>query len=432
MEGFDEIAKILEGKEGEVRIRGWLHNKRSSGGVLFLIIRDGTGFIQCTAKRDVLGEKKLEELDKLRLESVLELEGISRKDERAPGGYEIQIKDYKILHRAADDFPIGKKYHGPAFLLDHRHLWLRSEKMFMILKIRASVLKAAREWFEKHGFTEFQAPIFTAAACEGGATLFEVKYFDRKVYLTQSWQLYAEAAIASLGKIYTIAPSFRAEKSRTRRHLTEYWHLEAEMPFCDMDCLLKTEEELISHMCHYVAEKHAKELKKLGRDPKDLLKVKPPFPRITYDEAIEILKKEGVKIEWGEDLGADEERILTQKFEIPFFVTHYPRKAKAFYHKPDPKRPEVTLSVDMLAPEGYGEIIGSGVRIDSYEELLERIKEEGLDPKDYQWYLDIRKWGSVPHAGFGLGVERFVMWICKLEHIRDAIPFPRLINRVYP
>jgi len=429
-----DIEKILEGKyEGkEVTIRGWLHHKRSVGGVHFFLIRDGTGVIQTTWKKENFDEKTFEKIEKLPIESVLLVKGIVRRDKRAPGGYEILAKGIEIISKAEEDYPIARKYHGPDFLLDNRHLYLRHEKMQAIMKVRAKVLEAAREWCKKPGFTEFHAPIFTAAACQGGATLFPVKYFDREVYLTQSWQLYAEAAIASLGKIYTIAPSFRAEKSRTRRHLTEYWHLEAEMPFCDLECLLKTEEELITHICHTLAKEMPRILKMFGREPKYLLSIKPPFPRITYDKAIEMLQKDGVEIEWGDDLTWIHEKQLTMKFKVPFFVTHYPKKAKAFYHKPDPKRPEVTLSVDMLAPEGYGEIIGSGVRIEDVDILLKRIKEEGLDPKDYQWYIDLRRWGTVPHAGFGLGVERFVMWILKLEHIRDAIPFPRTINRVYP
>ncbi|MGC9059097.1 MAG: asparagine--tRNA ligase [Candidatus Aenigmatarchaeota archaeon] len=429
---FKEIKEILEGKTGNVKIRGWLHNKRSSGGIVFLIVRDGTGFIQCVARKENVGEKILEELDHLTLESTLEIEGEAKKDERSPFGYEIEIKSTKILFKAYPDFPIQKKKMGVEHLLNYRHLWIRSRKMRNILLVRAKVLEAAREWFKENGFLEVQPPIIVSAACEGGSTLFEVNYFGKKAYLSQSWQLYGEAFISSVGKCYTIAPSFRAEKSRTRRHLTEYWHLEAEMPFCDINELMKIEEELITHILHKVAEDCKDILKEFGRDEKYFLSIKPPFPRINYKEAIEILKKDGVKIEYGDDIGADEERVLTQHFSTPFFLTHFPKKIKAFYHKPDPKNPEVTLSVDMLAPEGYGEIIGSGERIKSYEELMKRIKEENLDFKDYEWYLDLRKWGACQHSGFGLGIERLVMWILKLKHIRDAIAFPRLINRVYP
>jgi asparaginyl-tRNA synthetase len=427
-----DIAEILKGMEGKVEIKGWLHNKRSSGGILFLIIRDGTGFIQCTLKKDVIEEKTFEETEKLPLESAVEIEGMAKKDERAPYGYEIAIEKVKVLSKAQEDFPIGKKYHGPEFLLDNRHLWIRSKKMNRIMKIRAKVLEAAREWFNDHNFLEVQVPIIVGAACEGGSTLFELKYFDSKAYLTQSWQLYGEAMIFGLGRCYTIAPSFRAEKSRTRRHLTEFWHLEAEMPFCGFEELMKIEEELVAYILQKVARECEIELKELGRNPEDLLKMKPPFPRIRYEEAIKILQEKGVKINYGDDLGADEEKVLALQFDKPFFVTHFPKGIKAFYHKPDPKQPDVTLSVDMLAPEGYGEIIGSGERIESYEELMKRIEEEKLDVSAYQWYLDLRKFGSVQHAGFGLGIERFVMWVCKLSHIRNAIAFPRLMNRVYP
>jgi asparaginyl-tRNA synthetase len=427
---FLSISEIFGGKEGKASIRGWLHHKRSSGGILFWIVRDGTGFIQCTLERKKFGQE-FEKFEKLPVESVVEIEGIAKKESRAPGGYEISCEKIKILSEAEEKFPIAKKYHGPEFLLDHRHLWLRSRKMFLIMKIRAKALHYMREWFEKNGFTEFQAPILTQAACEGGATLFPVKYFDETAYLTQSWQLYGEAAIFSLGKTYTIAPSFRAEKSRTRRHLTEYWHVEAEMPFCGLEEMMQIEEELVTYVCHSLAKECEKELKELGRDPKDLLKIKPPFPKITYAQAVEILEKDGIEAR-GKDLGADEERALTKHFDVPFFVTHFPKNLKAFYHKPDPKDPSVTLSADLLAPEGYGEITGGGERIEDKEVLLKRIREEGLKEEDYKWYIDLRRWGSVQHAGFGLGLERFVMWICKLKHIRDAIPFPRLINRVYP
>jgi asparaginyl-tRNA synthetase len=427
-----EIEKILKGKEGKVEIKGWLHNKRSSGGIQFLIIRDGTGFIQCTLRKDAIDEKTFEETEKLPLESAVEISGTVKKDERAPYGYEIAIEKIKVISKAQEDFPIGKKYHGPEFLLDNRHLWIRSKKMNRILRVRAKVLEAAREWFKENGFIEVQVPIIVGAACEGGSTLFELKYFDSKAYLTQSWQLYGEAMIFGFGKCYTIAPSFRAEKSRTRRHLTEFWHLEAEMPFCDFEGLMKIEEELVWFILQKIARECSTELKELGRNPEDLLKMKPPFPRIRYEEAIKILQEKGVNVKYGDDLGADEEKVLALQFDRPFFVTHFPKGIKAFYHKPDPNQPDVTLSVDVLAPEGYGEIIGSGERIESYEELMKRIEEEKLDVSAYQWYLDLRKFGSVQHAGFGLGIERFVMWVCKLKHIRDATAFPRLINRIYP
>jgi asparaginyl-tRNA synthetase len=434
MKSAISISEILSGKKvnEDVTIRGWLHNKRSSGGIHFFMVRDGSGMIQCTIKKDKVAEDVFEAAKKITQESTMEIRGIVKEDQRAPGGYEIQVYDIKIMHIAEEGFPIAKKYHGPDFLLDNRHLWIRSQKMQRILRIRARMLKAAREWLDQNGFTEFHAPTLISAACEGGATLFTVKYFDGEAYLTQSWQLYAEAAIASLGKIYTIAPSFRAEKSKTRRHLTEFWHLEVEVPWCDLEGIMKIEEDLITYILHNLREFSARDLEALGRQPDDLLRINPPFPRITYDEAVEMLNRDGVKFEWGNDLGWIEERHLTLKFDKPFFVTHYPRSAKAFYHKPDPKRPEVTLSADLLAPEGYGEITGGGQRIEDLNELLERIRENNLDPENYKWYIDLRRYGSVPHAGFGLGVERTAAWICKLNHIRDAIAFPRLINRIYP
>jgi len=430
---FTDISKILTGKAKKtVRIHGWLHHKRSSGGVQFLLIRDGTGIIQCVLEKDKTDEKTFDKIDKLLIESAVEIKGRIKKDKRAPGGYELSIEDIKVLYESVEEFPIAKKYHGPEFLMDYRHLWLRSKKMQAMLKIRSKILEVAREWFLKHGYIEFQSPIMITAACEGGSTLFELKYFDRKAYLTQSWQLYAEAAIYSVGKIFTIAPSFRAEKSRTRRHLTEYWHIETEEPWCDLKCIMKVMEGLIIHILHKLAKELPEGLKMYGRDPKELLKIKPPFKRLIYDKAVEILKKEGFKVKWGEDLTWQQQKILSLKFKEPFFITHFPKVAKAFYHKPDPKRPEVTLSVDLQAPEGHGELIGGGQRTHDFDTLLKRIKEDGLRKKDYQFYIDLRKYGSVPHAGFGLGLERLIMWICKLDHIRDTIPFPRTLTRIYP
>jgi asparaginyl-tRNA synthetase len=353
-------------------------------------------------------------------------------DKRAPRGYELRISELGVIQRAHEDFPIAKKYHGPEFILDNRHLWLRSKKMQAILRTRATILEEARRWLGERGFLEVQVPTIVSAAVEGGSTLFEVKYFDQKAYLTQSWQLYAEAMIASLGKIYTIAPSFRAEKSRTRRHLTEYWHLEVEEPWLDVEGLIKLEEELVLYMCHRVAARAGDELKDLGRDPDDFTKLQAPFPRITYDQAVELIRKSDPAFSWGTDLGYNQEKILTASFKTPFFVTHYPKGVKAFYHMPDPKRPDVTLSVDLLAPEGYGEITGGGQRIHDYDQLMKRIEEDHLDPKQYSWYIELRKYGTVPHSGFGMGIERIVAWICRLKHIRDASAFPRLMNRIYP
>lgn len=414
-----------------VLVRGWLQNKRSGGGIQFLLVRDGTGVVQCTVRKEQVPSTLFEQLLSTKIESAVELTGSVGRDPRAPGGWEVRVESGRVLSPALEDFPIAKKFHGPDFLLDNRHLFVRGDKLRSVLRVRAALLSSARNWFETHGFTEVQVPTLTSAAVEGGSTLFEVKYFDEKAFLTQSWQLYAEALIASVGRIFTVAPSFRAEKSRTRRHLTEYWHLEAEAPWCDLNGVMEIEEQLLSHTVEKLAQVCRPEFELLGRKLEDLEKIKPPFRRMSYDEALDMIGEDS-GIKWGDDLGYEQEKILTEKFDKPFFVTGYPKKAKAFYHKPDPDNPKVTLSVDLLAPEGWGEITGGGQRIEDYEELLIRIREEGLDPKSYSWYLDLRKFGSVPHSGFGLGVDRVVAWLCKLDHIRDATAFPRLINRVYP
>jgi asparaginyl-tRNA synthetase len=434
MQQIATVREVLQGTfdSKQVLVRGWLQNKRTGGGIIFLLLRDGPGVIQCTLRKGKVDEKTFEEFQSARIESSVELRGEVKPDPRAPGGREIQVDEGRVVHPALEEFPIAKQFHGPEFLLDKRHLFVRSDKMRSILRVRAVVLSAVREWFDKHSFTEVHVPTLTSAAVEGGATLFEVKYFDQKAYLTQSWQLYAEALIASVGSIYTVAPSFRAEKSRTRRHLTEYWHVEAEAPWCDLNCIIGVEEQLLSHIVATLVEKCKTELALFERKLEDLEKVKPPFERVTYDQAFKMIGEEESGIRWGDDLGYEQEKLLAVKFDRPFFVTHYPKKAKAFYHMPDPANPEVTLSVDCLAPEGYGEITGGGQRIEEYDALLARIREEGLDPKSYEWYLDLRKFGTVTHSGFGLGLERVVSWVCKLDHIRDAIAFPRLINRIYP
>jgi len=434
MQQIATVREVLQGTldSKQVLVRGWLQNKRTGGGIIFLLLRDGSGVIQCTLRKGKVDEKIFEDFQSARIESSVELTGEVRPDPRAPGGREIQVVEGRVVHPALEEFPIAKQFHGPEFLLDKRHLFVRSDKMRSILRVRAVVLSAVREWFDKHSFTEVHVPTLTSAAVEGGATLFEVKYFDQKAYLTQSWQLYAEALIASVGSIYTVAPSFRAEKSRTRRHLTEYWHVEAEAPWCDLNCIIEVEEQLLSNIVATLVEKCKTELALFERKLDDLEKVKPPFERVTYDQAFKMIGEEKSGIKWGDDLGYEQEKLLTVKFDRPFFVTHYPKKAKAFYHMPDPSNPKVTLSVDCLAPEGYGEITGGGQRIEEYDALLARIREEGLDPKSYEWYLDLRKFGTVTHSGFGLGLERVVSWVCKLDHIRDAIAFPRLINRIYP
>ena len=428
------IFDIFAGKHdgSPVVLRGWLHHVRTGGGILFYQLRDGTGIIQCTLKKGQVSPEEFERLSTVPIESTIEVSGRVSKDPRAPRGYEILGEGVTILFQAEDGFPIAKKYHGPDFLLDNRHLWIRSSRMQAMMRVRARLIDEARRWLIDHGYLEIQVPILVTAAVEGGSTLFEVKYFDQKAYLTQSWQLYAEAMISSLGKIFTIAPSFRAEKSRTRRHLTEYWHLEVEEPWLDLDGLMRMEEELVTHICERLREDMPEELKSLGREPKDIAEVKPPFPRIKYDEAVKMIQKQRPDFTWGADMGWEEEKILTESFDLPFFVSHFPKGVKAFYHMPDPSNPKVTLSADLLAPEGYGEITGGGQRIHDLNQLLGRIKEEGLNPENYNWYIDLRRYGTVPHSGFGMGVERTLAWICKFEHIRDSIAFPRLINRIYP
>jgi len=430
----ETIAGIFKGTldDQHVVIRGWLHHIRSSGGILFLQLRDGSGTIQCTLKKDKTDPESFEKLSTTTIESTIEVSGKVRRDPRAPRGYEIQAEKVLVLFPAEDGYPIAKKYHGPDFLLDYRHLWIRDEKMQATIRIRSRLIGEARRWLTDHGYLEVQVPILVNAAVEGGSTLFPVQYFDQKAYLSQSWQLYAEAMIASVGKIFTFAPSFRAEKSRTRRHLTEYWHLEVEAPWLELDGLMELEEELVTHMCVETAKQMPEELKLLRRDPDKVSAIKPPFPRITYSEAVEKVKQQMPTFEWGQDLGYEEEKVLTEEFDSPFFVTRYPKGVKAFYHMPDPKDARVTLSVDLLAPEGYGEITGGGQRIHITDQLLARIKEEKLNPDDYKWYTELRRFGTVPHSGFGMGIERTVAWVCGLEHIRDAIPFPRLINRIYP
>ncbi len=417
----DVLSKEKEGKE--VKLRGWVYRKREQKDIVFIILRDSTGIIQLTCKDEVF---KIAQ--KATIESSIQVKGIVKEDKRAPGGFEVEVKELEIVG-LAERFPITRDK-SEEFLRDVRHLWIRSQKMTKIFKIRSEVFYAIHEFFRKRGFIEVQSPSIITAACEGGATLFEIKYFDKKAYLTQSWQLYAEAMIYSLEKIYTIAPSFRAEKSKTFRHLAEYWHAEAEAAWMDMKSCMKLAEDLVCFICEKIVEKCKEELEFFGRKPKDLL-IKPPFERKSYSEAIDILKKKGFKIKWGEDLGADEEKALTKGYKKPFFIYGYPVKCKAFYHMPDPKDPKITKSFDLLAPR-VGEIIGGGQRIHDKAQLIKKIKDFGLDPKDYEWYIDLRKYGSVPHSGFGLGIERLIMWIIGLQHIMDAIPFPRTIRRYYP
>ena len=433
-----EVVRIEElGKHvgKEVEIRGWLYNKRNLGKVKFVIVRDGSGFLQGVILRDQAPDKILENFKKVTLESSVILRGVVREEPRAPGGYEVDVTDFEIFH-LAEGYPITKKEHGVEFLMDHRHLWLRSRKQWAIMRIRDEIQRAIEEFLRDRGFVRIDAPILTSSACEGTTTLFEVDYHGDKAYLSQSGQLYMEAAAMAHGRVYCFGPAFRAEKSKTRRHLLEFWMVEPEMAWVTFEENLKIQEEMVAYIVEQVLKNRMYELKLLDRDIEPLKKVVPPFPRITYDEAIEMLKKSGdpqlEKIEWGEDFGAPHETYISMQFEKPVFVTHFPTKIKAFYMQPDPNRPEVVLAADLLAPEGYGEIIGGSERIHDYDLLLKRIQEENLPLEDYQWYLDLRRYGTVPHSGFGLGLERTLAWITKRPHIRETIPFPRMLHRMVP
>jgi len=417
-----------------VTIRGWLYNLRESGKLLFPIFRDGTGVMQ-----GVVSLKEFPDafaaLKGLTQESSVIVTGKIQAEPRAPGGYEIHVHAAEVVQRVpeSDPYPIQLKEHGVDFLLDRRHLWIRTPRQASILRIRAEAIRAARNFMDSQGYTLTDAPIFTPAACEGTTTLFEVNYIDdQKAYLTQSGQLYVEATAAALGKVYTFGPTFRAEKSKTRRHLTEFWMLEPEAAYARLEDMIELGEGLVSAMVQSVVQHRATELAALGRDISKLAKVAPPFPRISYDEAVEVLQKAGNPAKWGDDFGGDEETLISKSFDKPVVIHRYPAAMKAFYMATDPARPDLALSFDMIAPEGGGEIIGGGERQSSYETLLKRIREHNLPEEAFQWYLDLRRYGSVPHAGFGLGLERTVAWICGTEHVREVIPFPRMLYRVYP
>lgn len=422
--------KNYEGKE--VEIKGWVYNKRSSGSIKFLIIRDGTGFIQATLLKSEIKEELFNKIDTINYESSIKITGLVREEKRSPSGYEILIKNVEIISIAEDNYPISLKEHGIGFLMDYRHLWLRSPRQNAILRIRAEIIKSIRNFLDQNDFILIDSPILTPAACEGTTTLFETDYFGEKAYLTQSGQLYNEASAMAFGKVYCFGPTFRAEKSKTRRHLMEFWMVEPEAAYVDLEENNKIQENMVTYIVKQVLENKKIELDLLERDSSKLEIIKVPFPRISYDEAIEILKKDGSKVEWGDDFGGEDETILSQKYEKPIFIHRYPIKCKAFYMKPDPQRPEVALCADLLAPEGYGEIIGGGQRIDDYNLLANQIKEHNLPRENYEWYLDLRRYGSVPHSGFGLGIERTVAWICGLDHVRETIPFPRMLNKIYP
>ncbi len=425
------IENIAAHEGREVTLRGWVYNKRSSGKLQFILLRDGTGIMQCVAFKGNFTPEQFETLGKLTQESSLEIQGKVRRDERAPGGYELDITGFKV-HQLTEGYPITPKEHGTAFLMDHRHLWLRSTRQHAILKVRHEIIKATRDYFDDQGFTLVDTPIFTPNACEGTTTLFETEYFEQKAYLTQSGQLYNEATAGSLGKVYCFGPTFRAEKSKTRRHLMEFWMVEPEVAFAELEDTMELAEGLICFIVERVLTRRRNELETLERDISRLESVSRPFPRLSYDDAVKKLQAAGSQIEWGGDFGGTDETILSDQYTIPVMVHRYPSQIKAFYMQPDPKRPEVALCVDVLAPEGYGEIIGGGQRIHDYDLLLSRIKEHKLPEEAFQWYLDLRKFGSVPHSGFGMGIERAVAWICKLEHVRETIAFPRMLYKIYP
>ncbi len=416
----------------EVTIKGWLYNKRSSGKVKFLILRDGTGMLQCVVFKGNVNEEVFELSGNLGQEASVEVTGKVKEEPRAVGGYELDCTDVKLLGESID-YPITPKEHGIEFLMDHRHLWLRSKRQTAILKVRHRVIKAIRDFFDSREFTLFDPPIITPNACEGTSTLFETEYFDLgPAYLTQSGQLYAEAGAMALGRVYTFGPTFRAEKSKTRRHLTEFWMVEPEVAFNDLDDNMDLAEEFLEYVVQTTINDCAEELEILERDTSSLQRVKRPFPRVSYSEAVEILKRKGYEFEWGNDFGGADETIISEEFDRPVMVHRYPAEVKAFYMKRDPENPKLALAVDVLAPEGYGEIVGGSQREDNLDLLIGRIKEHNLPQEFFEWYLDLRRYGSVPHSGFGLGLERTVSWICGLEHLREAIPFPRMIYRNTP
>ena len=434
------IAEIGKHEGQAVTLRGWLYNLRESGKLLFPQFRDGSGVIQGVVPKNAVTPEVFEAVKTLTQESSVIVEGKVRADKRAPGGYELDVINVQVIQRVpeSDPYPITPKEHGTEFLMEHRHLWVRSQRQASILRVRAEIVKAVRDFFDERGFTLTDPPILTPAACEGTSTLFPVDYFEEQAYLTQSGQLYIEATAMALGKVYSFGPTFRAEKSKTRRHLTEFWMVEPEVAYAELDDLMDLSEGLISFVVKRCLEKRRADLQAIGRDISKLEKIEPPFPRITYDDAVKNLQ-EGyakgaleAKFEWGGDLGSPDETYLSAQFDKPVMVHRYPAKVKAFYMDPDPQRPELALCVDVLAPEGYGEIIGGSQRMASHELLLQRIHEHGLPEEAFKWYLDLRKYGSVPHGGFGMGIERAVAWICGLEHVRETIPFPRMLNRLYP
>ncbi|WP_188205994.1 asparagine--tRNA ligase [Alkalibacillus aidingensis] len=426
------IANVNQHLNETVTIGVWLHNKRSSGKIAFLQLRDGTGFIQGVVAKSAVSEEVFEQAKTITQESSLYITGTVVEDTRSPLGYELQVTDLEVIQEA-EDYPITPKEHGTEFLMDHRHLWLRSKKQHAIMKVRNEIIRSTYEFFNNEGFVKVDPPILTGASAEGTTELFHTKYFDEDAYLSQSGQLYMEAAAMALGRVFSFGPTFRAEKSKTRRHLIEFWMIEPEMAFMDHEDSLKMQEEYVAFVVQSVLKNCKIELETLDRDTSKLENIQAPFPRITYDDAIQFLKDQGFNdIDWGDDFGAPHETAIAEAYDKPVFITHFPVEIKAFYMKPDPDNPNVALCADLIAPEGYGEIIGGSERIDDYELMAERYKEHDLDGPAYEWYLQLRKYGTVPHSGFGLGLERTVAWITGIEHIRETIPFPRLLNRLYP
>jgi asparaginyl-tRNA synthetase len=424
----EEIA----GYEGrDITVKGWLYNKRSSGKLHFLQVRDGTGLVQCVMFKNDVPAEQFALADHLTQETALIVRGRVRADARAPLGYELAVSDLQLVH-VAEPYPITPKEHGIAFLLDHRHLWLRSARQHAILRVRAAIIRACRDYFDGKGFTLLDAPVFTPAACEGTTTLFQTDYFGEPAYLTQSGQLYAEAGAMAFGKVYCFGPTFRAEKSKTRRHLTEFWMIEPEVAYLDLAGDMDLAEDFVEHVVQRTLRERRRELETLERDVEALARVRKPFPRISYDDALALLAQRGCPIGWGADFGGDEETAISQAFDRPVLVHRYPAQCKAFYMKTDPEDPRRALCVDVLAPEGYGEIIGGGQREDDAERLRQKIAEQNLPATAFDWYLDLRRYGSVPHAGFGMGIERLVTWVCGLHHVRETIPFPRMLERLRP
>ncbi|MYL55173.1 asparagine--tRNA ligase [Pontibacillus yanchengensis] len=426
------ISQVHKYVGEQVTIGAWLANKRSSGKIAFLQLRDGTGFMQGVVVKADVNEEAFSLAKNITQESSLYVTGTIVEDSRSPFGYEMQVSSLQLIHEAVD-YPITPKEHGPEFLMDHRHLWLRSKKQHSIMKVRNEIIRATYEFFNTHGYTKIDPPILTGSSAEGSTELFHTKYFDEDAYLSQSGQLYMEAAAMAFGKVFSFGPTFRAEKSKTRRHLIEFWMIEPEMAFMDHNDSLEVQEQYVTHVVQSVLENCKLELQILERDTSKLESIQAPFPRITYDDAIKLLKEKGFDdIEWGEDFGAPHETAIAESYEKPVFITHYPLDIKAFYMQPDPDQPDVALCADLIAPEGYGEIIGGSERINDLDLMKQRYEEHGLTGDAYQWYLELRKYGSVPHSGFGLGLERTVAWIAGVEHVRETIPFPRLLNRLYP